>query len=93
MVMLATMNLRLSLSLRVRSRRRFKFRPDLNEEHIYENLVFIKGTKKSQTYPKNHGKVGKTADEIREDDQWSYNCRLAISRGKAMAIIMDQKGD
>ena len=40
-----------------------------------------------------HGKVGKTTEEIRKDDQWAYSCRLALGRGKAMAIIMDEKGD
>ena len=55
--------------------------------------TWVKCIQKSQTDPKMHGKVGKTTEEIRKDDQWAYSCRLAPSRGKAMAIIMDEKGD
>ena len=44
-------------------------------------------------HPKGHGKVGKPTDQIRQDEQWSYSCRLASSRGKAMAILIDEKGE
>eukprot|EP00435_Cladocopium_sp_Y103_P008870 s3097_g2.t1 len=54
---------------------------------------FVKCTKTSQTGSKAHGKVGKSTEEIRKDDHWAYSCRLAASRGKAMAIIMDERGD
>ena len=53
----------------------------------------MKSSRKSQTYSKGHNKVGRTTDEIRKDEQWAYSCRLARSRGKAMAIILDEKYD
>ena len=53
----------------------------------------MKSSRKSQTYSKGHNKLGKTTDEIRKDEQWAYSCRLARSRGKAMAIIFDEKYD
>jgi nuclear transport factor 2 (NTF2) superfamily protein len=37
--------------------------------------------------------MGKTTEEIRKDEQWAYSCRLARSRGKAMAIILDENYD
>eukprot|EP00435_Cladocopium_sp_Y103_P035147 s3183_g9.t1 len=59
----------------------------------YVKKDFVKRTRKSQTEPKMHGKTGKSTDEIRKGEHWAYSCRLAVSRGKAMAIIMDEKGD
>lgn len=70
-----------------------KFDTKADEVHVYEKKDFVKCTRKSQTDPKMHGKVGKTTEEIRKDDQWACSCRLAPSRGKAMAIIMDERGD
>ena len=59
----------------------------------YVKKDFVKCRRKSQTIPKGHGKVGKPTDQIRQDEQWSYSCRLASSRGKAMAILIDEKGE
>ena len=59
----------------------------------YVKKDFVKCSRKSQTIPKGHGKVGKPTDQIRQDEQWSYSCRLASSRGKAMAILIDEKGE
>ena len=70
-----------------------KFDTKADEVHVYEKKDFVKCTRKSQTDPKMHGKVGKTTEEIRKDDQWACSCRLAPSRGEAMAIIMDERGD
>ena len=52
-----------------------------------------KCSRKSQTHSKGHNKLCKTTDEIRKDEQWAYSCRLAQSRAKAMAIILDEKYD
>ena len=59
----------------------------------YVKKDFVKCSRKSQTIPKGHGKVGKPTDQIRQDEQRSYSCRLASSRGKAMAILIDEKGE
>ena len=59
----------------------------------YVKKDFVKCSRKSQTIPKGHGKVGKPTDQIRQDEQWSYSCRLASSRGKAMAILIDEKDE
>ena len=59
----------------------------------YVKKDFVKCSRKSQTIPKGHGKVGKPTDQVRQDEQWSYSCRLASSRGKAMAILIDEKGE
>ena len=64
-----------------------------NETYTYEKKDFVKCIRKSQTGPKKHGKVSKTTEELRKDDHWTYSCRLALSRGKVMAIIMDENGD
>ena len=74
-------------------KKKVKFDTEEDEVHVYEKKDFVKCTRKSQTDPKMHGKVGKTTEEIRKDDQWAYSCRHALSRGKAMAIIMDERGD
>ena len=74
-------------------KKKVKFDMKAHEVRVYEKKDFVKSTRKSQTDPKMHGKVGKTTEEIRKDDQWAYSCRLALSRGKAMAIIMDERGD
>ena len=74
-------------------KKKVKFDTKEDEVHVYEKKDFVKCTRKSQTDPKMHGKVGKTTEEIRKDDQWAYSCRHALSRGKAMAIIMDERGD
>ena len=74
-------------------KKKVKFDTKADEVHVYEKKDFVKCIRKSQTDPKMHGKVGKTTEEIRKDDQWAYSSRLALSRGKAMATIMDEKGD
>ena len=73
-----------------KSAKKVKLRPDLTEEFVYEKPDFRKGLKSSQTQSKDHGKIGRTTEDVRKDERWTYNCRLAISRGKAMAIIMDE---
>ena len=85
-----------SLSSRLRptsSRRRSTSTRSKTRRHTYVKKDFVKCTRKSQTDPKGHGKVGKTTEEIRKDDHWAYSCRLASSRGKAMAIVLDEKGE
>ena len=74
-------------------KRKVKFNPQKDEVHVYEKKDYVKSSRKSQTYSKGHNKLGKTTDEIRKDEQWAYSCRLARSRGKAMAIILDEKYD
>ena len=74
-------------------KKKVKFNPQKDEVHVYEKKDYVKSSRKSQTYPKGHNKLGKTTDEIRKDEQWAYSCRLARSRGKAMAIILDEKYD
>ena len=74
-------------------RKKVKFNPQKDEVHVYEKKDYVKSSRKSQTYSKGHNKLGKTTDEIRKDEQWAYSCRLARSRGKAMAIILDEKYD
>ena len=73
--------------------KKINFNEKQNETHTYVKKDFVKCTRKSQTDPKGHGKVGKTTEEIRKDDHWAYSCRLASSRGKAMAIVLDEKGE
>ena len=72
-----------------------KVRFDESKTHVqtYVKKDFVKCSRKSQTISKGHGKVGKPTDQIRKDEQWSYSCRLASSRGKAMAILIDEKGE
>ena len=74
-------------------KKKVKFNPQKEEVHVYEKKDYVKSSRKSQTYSKGHNKLGKTTDEIRKDEQWAYSCRLARSRGKAMAIILDEKYD
>ena len=74
-------------------KKKVKFSPQKDEVYIYEKKDYVKSSRKSQTYSKGHNKLGKTTDEIRKDEQWAYSCRLARSRGKAMAIILDEKYD
>ena len=59
----------------------------------YEKKDFVKCDRKSQTIPKGHGKVGISTEKLRQDEQWTYSCRLAASRGKAMAILINEKGE
>ena len=73
--------------------KKVKFSPQKDEVHVYEKKDYVKSSRKSQTYSKGHGKLGRTTDEVRKDEQWAYSCRLARSRGKAMAIILDEKYD
>ena len=72
-----------------------KVRFDESKTYVqtYVKKDFVKCSRKSQTISKGHGKVGKPTDQIRQDEQWSYSCRLASSRGKAMAILIDEKGE
>ena len=72
-----------------------KVRFDESKTHVqtYIKKDFVKCSRKSQTISKGHSKVGKPTDQIRKDEQWSYSCRLASSRGKAMAILIDEKGE
>ena len=74
-------------------KKKVKFNPQKDEVHIYEKKDYVKSLRKSQTHSKGHNKLGKTTDEVRKDEQWAYSCRLARSRGKAMAIILDEKYD
>ena len=74
-------------------KKKVKFNPQKDEVHVYEKKDYVKSSRKSQTYSKGHNKLGKTTDEIRKDEQRAYSCRLARSRGKAMAIILDEKYD
>ena len=74
-------------------KKKVKFSPQNDEVHVYEKKDYVKSSRKSQTYPKGHGELGRTTDEVRKDEQWAYSCRLARSRGKAMAIILDEKYD
>ena len=74
-------------------KKKVKFSPQKDEVHIYEKKDYVKSSRKSQTYSKGHNKLGRTTDEVRKDEQWAYSCRLARSRGKAMAIILDEKYD
>ena len=74
-------------------KKKVKFNPQKDEVHIYEKKDYVKCSRKSQTHSKGHNRLGKTTDEVRKDEQWAYSCRLARSRGKAMAIILDEKYD
>ena len=74
-------------------KKKVKFKSQKDEVNFYEKKDYVKCSRKSQTIPKGHGKVGKTTEEIRKDEQWAYSCRLASSRGKAMAIILDENYD
>ena len=74
-------------------KKKVKFSPQKDEVHVYEKKDYVKSSRKSQTYSKGHNKLGRTTDEVRKDEQWAYSCRLARSRGKAMAIILDEEYD
>ena len=74
-------------------KKKVKFNPQRDEIHVYEKKDYVKSSRKSQTPSKGHNELGKTTDEVRKDEQWAYSCRLARSRGKAMAIILDEKYD
>ena len=74
-------------------KKKVKFNPQKDEVYVYEKKDYVKCSRKSQTLSKGHNKLCKTTDEIRKDEQWAYSCRLAQSRGKAMAIILDEKYD
>ena len=74
-------------------KKKVKFNPQKDEVYVYEKKDYVKCSRKSQTHSKGHNKLCRTTDEIRKDEQWAYSCRLAQSRGKAMAIIFDEKYD
>ena len=74
-------------------KKKVKFNPQKDEVYVYEKKDYVKCSRKSQTHSKGHNKLCRTTDEIRKDEQWAYSCRLAQSRGKAMAIILDEKYD
>ena len=74
-------------------KKQVKFSSKKDEVHVYEKNDYVKCARKSQTRSKGHGKLGRTTEEIRKDEQWAYSCRLARSRGKAMAIILDENYD
>ena len=74
-------------------KKKVKFNPQKDDVYVYEKKDYVKCSRKSQTHSKGHNKLCKTTDEIRKDEQWAYSCRLAQSRGKAMAIILDEKYD
>ena len=74
-------------------KKKVKFNLQKDEVHIYEKKDYVKCSRKSQTHSKGHNKLGKTTDEVKKDEQWAYSCRLARSRGKAMAVILDEKYD
>ena len=74
-------------------KKKVKFSPQKDEVHIYEKKDYVKSSRKSQTYSKGHNKLGRTTDEVRKDEQWAYSCRLARSRRRAMAIILDERYD
>ena len=72
-------------------KKKIKFNPKEDEVYVYEKKDYVKCSRKSQTHSKGHGKLGRTTEEVRKDEQWAYSCRLARNRGKAMAIIFDEK--
>ena len=74
-------------------KKKVKFNPQKDDVYVYEKKDYVKCSRKSQTHSKGQNKLCKTTDEIRKDEQWAYSCRLARSRGKAMAIILDEKYD
>ena len=74
-------------------KKKVKFNPQKDEVYVYEKKDYVKCSRKSQTHSKGHNKLCRTTHEIRKDEQWAYSCRLAQSRGKAMAIIFDEKYD
>lgn len=74
------------------ARKTVRVRGGLVEPIICEKPDFVKCTK-SKPRDKNHNKTGKTAEEIRKDENWSFAFRLASSRAKAMAIILDKYDD
>ena len=74
-------------------KKKVKFNPQKDEVYVYEKKDYVRCSRKSQTHSKGHNKSCRTTDEIRKDEQWAYSCRLAQSRGKAMAIILDEKYD
>ena len=74
-------------------KKKVKFNPQKDDVYVYEKKDYVKCSRKSQTHSKGHNKLCRTTDEIRKDEQWAYSCRLAQSRGKAMAIILDEKYD
>ena len=74
-------------------KKKVKFNPQKDEVYDYEKKDYVKCPRKSQTHSKGHNKLCRTTDEIRKDELWAYSCRLAQSRGKAMAIIFDEKYD
>ena len=74
-------------------KKKVKFNPQKDEVYVYEKKDYVRCSRKSQTHSKGHNKLCRTTDEIRKDEQWAYSCRLAQSRGKAMAIILDEKYD
>eukprot|EP00435_Cladocopium_sp_Y103_P045227 s435_g12.t3 len=74
-------------------KKKVSFNMNINEFQTYEKSDFVECTKTSQTGSKAHGKTGKSTEQVRHDEHWAYSCRLASSRGKAMAIIMDERGE
>ena len=74
-------------------KKKVHFNDSMNEIFKYEKMDFVKCNRKSQTHSKGHGKVGISTEQVRKDERWVYSCRLASSRGKGMAIVMDERGE
>ena len=75
-------------------KKKVKFNPQKDEVYVYEKKDYVKCAHESpKLIPKGTTSCAETTDEIRKDEQWAYSCRLARSRGKAMAIILDEKYD
>eukprot|EP00435_Cladocopium_sp_Y103_P000958 s6763_g1.t1 len=54
----------------------------------YEKQDFVECNQKGPR-SKNRQRHSKTTEEIRKDEQWTFDGRIARSRGKAMAILMN----
>eukprot|EP00435_Cladocopium_sp_Y103_P024953 s934_g6.t1 len=59
------------------------------ESITYEKDDFIECERRGPRN-KNRQRSSKTTEEIRKDEQWTFDCRIARSRGKAMAILMNE---
>eukprot|EP00435_Cladocopium_sp_Y103_P006183 s3930_g2.t1 len=70
------------------SKTKVKF--DMNDVEViqYEKQDFIECSRKGPR-SKSRQRDSKTTEEIRKDEQWAFDCRIARSRGKAMSILMN----
>eukprot|EP00435_Cladocopium_sp_Y103_P026723 s1517_g6.t1 len=70
------------------SKMRVNFNMKNVESITYEKDDFVECDQRGPR-SKNRQRSSKTTDEIRKDEQWAFDCRIARSRGKAMAILMN----